>query len=570
MMTAPSVLNALNSNACFVGSEVAALILGGALLTWGMQARWMQVVESAFIGFANRRYLAILSPAILVVVGRLALLPLFPVPVPGVHDEFSYLLSGATFALGRVSNPTHPLWHFFESFHILQSPHYVSMYPVAQGLFLAFGDVLGSPWIGVLLSVALFCSAVTWALQGWLAPQWALLGGVFAVLKFGLVSYWIDSYWGGAIPAIGGALVFGSVPRLYERVTPRSALWLVIGILLLANSRPYEGLVFVLCVAAWWTSEYILSGFWRVSGLSLRTVAPALLTLMLGVLLMGIYFFKTTDSAIEMPYVRYAKEYEITRPFIWNNLRPEPAYRHIVMRTYYEQQISLLARARSFGGWTVDTLHKASVFCMFYVWPGLVLTIIMLPKVLATREGRVAVAVIAGVLLGISLEIWPMMIHYPAPVAVAALLLVMCSIREVRSFMLGRWPIGVGLSRAIPGMCVCMLTFRIGAEACRVAVPHQGIVSFFTVRPGNEARQQLIAALHKAPGFHLVIVRYSKDHDVSQEWVYNSPSIDRARVVWARDMTLERTKYLREFFKDRHIWLLEPDKTPIALRPYSQ
>ena len=34
---------------------------------------------------------------------------------------------------------------------------------------------------------------------------------------------------------------------------------------------------------------------------------------------------------------------------------------------------------------------------MFYIWPVLILTIIVLPKVLATREGRVAVVVIAGV-----------------------------------------------------------------------------------------------------------------------------------------------------------------------------
>src|SRR5712671_4257873 len=224
------------------------IFLSMAAILWAfafprLGSRWFGRVEASFSRFARRRALSVAAVAILAVMARLAVLLVLPVPSPAMHDEFSYLLMADTFAHGRLAYPTHPMWVHFETFYVNQVPTYVSKYFPAQGVFLALGQVLfGHPFWGALLSSALMCTAICWMLQGWMPPGWALLGGLLAVLRLGMFSYWANSYWGGAVAALGGALVLGALPRIKEKQRVRDAAWMGIGLALLFNSRPYESL----------------------------------------------------------------------------------------------------------------------------------------------------------------------------------------------------------------------------------------------------------------------------------------------------------------------------------------
>src|SRR5580693_5041063 len=112
-----------------------------------------------------RPALAALVLALGFVALRLALVPLMPVPIPVVTDEFSHLLLADTLLHGRVSNPVHPFWPHFESIHILMQPHYVSAYFPGHALWLASGRfVTGNAWAGVLAECAGFLIAVYWML----------------------------------------------------------------------------------------------------------------------------------------------------------------------------------------------------------------------------------------------------------------------------------------------------------------------------------------------------------------------------------------------------------------------
>src|SRR5262249_6766636 len=159
-------------------------------------------------------------------------------------------------------------------------------------------------------------------------PCWALLGGLLVALRLGLFGYWMNSYWGGAAPAIGGALVLGALPRMMRELRLRYTLIMGLGAAILAARRPYGGGATCLgggaVMLAWMFGRH---GPPLRSAL-LRFFLPMALTLSLTGISIGYYFFRVTGSPFRLPEVVQREPYGVAPIFLWESAGPEPAYRH--------------------------------------------------------------------------------------------------------------------------------------------------------------------------------------------------------------------------------------------------
>ncbi len=526
-------------------------------------------IDGVWTAVANRRMLSICLVTATVLIIRGAMIAALPTPIPGIHDEFSYLLAGDTFASGRLTNPSHPLWRSFETFYVIQQPTYASMYPPAQGLAIAFGQVLThQPWMGVYFSVAIMCGAICWMLQGWVPPKWALLGAAIVAFRLGIFSYWSESYWGGAVAAIGGALTIGAFPRLTQRPAISSALLLGFGVLILANSRPFEGVLVTVPVCGAILIQILKKKSPQLYIWGRQVVLPFFLVTAIGGACMLFYFWRVTGSPFRMPYMVHSAVYEITGPFLWQPLRKTPAYRYEVMRKYHvERQTAAYIRAHSLPGWVSETAHKAESLLIFYFWPAVLPTLAALPFLLRNRNVQAALLLIAIMFAGLSFEIWPMTQHYHAPIAAAMSLLLVEVIRFWRRVQWRGEGVGLAIATTIPVFCAIMLGLRLLAAGMHYEVPGQGLVPWFTIAPGNQYRARVSDYLERQPGEQLALVRYAGNHHVDEEWVHNAANIDGSKVVWARFSDDEQNERLLRYFHGRRVWLVDVAEKEGRLKP---
>jgi hypothetical protein len=532
-------------------------------------------IEQAFARLACRKRLSVVLVGASVLILRLSILPFCPIPLPFVQDDFSFLLAANTFALGRLTNPTPAMWLHFESIQITMQPTYMSMYFPAQGLILAAGKVLfGHPWFGLLIVNALLCAALCWMLQAWLPPTWALLGGLIAVLRIGLFSYWINTCsGGGSIAALGAALLLGALPRFLRTKQLRYSLMMAVGISILALSRPYEGVL--LCIPVGFVlARWIFTGINRPTfAFVLRRAALPLALIACAIAWLGYYDYRAFGKPTTLPYSVDRAEYAAAPYWIWQAPRPAPVYNHKAIHDFYiVEELGYANRLHTLPGFFSETFFfKPLRTLLFYAGIALLPPLFLLGRAVRDRRIRFLVVCVALVVCGVIVETW-LIPHYFAAILPAMYALGLQCMRHLRQWKPGGQPVGAAMQRFTIVLIVGLAVLRVAAEPLHLGLaewPSGAWASTWT-GPGQLGlpRKQIEDKLNALPGKHLILVHYSPDHSSLDEWVYNAPDIDNSKIIWAREMDAAQNAELLNYYKDRTVWIVQPDEHPVAIAPY--
>jgi hypothetical protein len=402
-------------------------------------------------------------------------------------------------------------------------------------------------------------------LQAWLPPTWALLGGVLSILRLALFSYWINTYTGGgALAALGGALVLGAFPRfMREGARVRQGLVMAVGMVLLAYTRPYEGMLLCVPVA-------VVLGRWLIVAKNrpsvsvvLRRIAVPVAVLIGGAAWLGFYDFRTYGNPLTLPYKINRATYALTPYFVWQPLRPEPAYNHEELRRFYHfDELNGYNDVHSRSGFVRVTLFKAIGAVLFYGGLILIPPLFMIRRVLLDRRTRFLVCGILVLGAGMAIEVY-LAPHYIAPFTAAFYALGLQGMRH-----LWQWtPAGQNVGRAIVRLsvtaCLIMAGLRPFDRRLGFAIQERPFIGWVAWWYGPDRfgidRASIQRQLESLPGKQLAIVRYSPDHYPQDEWVYNSADIDGSKVIWAREMNAAKDRELFNYYSNRKVWLVQPD-----------
>ena len=353
--------------------------------------------------------------------------------------------------------------------------------------------------------------------------RWAAVGAGLLVILPGYQIAWGQSYWGGTLACVGGALVLGAIVRLHKAIHLRDAIALASGTLILAVTRPFEGAVLCLVSSGWLLAGWVRHGSPAWRPLFLQGLLPVLVILSAGAWAMASYNKAVTGSALTMPYLVHEQAYAMCPMFLWQTPHEDRQYRHPMMEKFHREWAMPFYRDQQ----TWSNIFQAKWVMLLALGKLLLPAIAAIPLLaLPWWRGsklRGPLTVLCLFWLCTQVSIWNLP-HYLAPGLPLILLVLVYGLRNL-NVATHEWK---WLVQPIVLLLVGQMLLFTGA-AWQYATS--------TRTDWHYTRQELQAELSNLEDNQLVFVDYNADHDTLQEWVYNRADIDAAKVIWARGMS---------------------------------
>jgi hypothetical protein len=304
-----------------------------------------------------------------------------------------------------------------------------------------------------------------------------------------------------------------------------------------------------------------------------RLAAVPLLLVIASAAWMGYYDYRAFGSPATLPYTINRATYAMAPYYVWQKSRPEPAYRHAVMRSfYYVGEEKAVEQYTTVTGFLAESFRKFARAVLFFAGTALLLPLVMVRRVLLDRRIRFLVICALVLAAGMAIEIF-LIPHYLAAFTAAFYAIGLQAMRHLRLWRPGGQPVGAAMVRYSVMICVIMCGLRLYAGPLHLALPEWPASNWNSSWYGPDhfgtERVRVEKVLNQLPGKQLAIVRYSSQHNPFDEWVYNAPDIDGSKVVWAREMNASDNLELTRYYKNRQVWLVQPDTEPAQVTAYA-
>jgi hypothetical protein len=353
-----------------------------------------------------------------------------------------------------------------------------------------------------------------------------------------------------------------------------------LGVVILATSRPYEGLLACFPVAgcvAWW--------FFRDRRQALKNkvvgwLLPVGAVCAIGGIAIATYNQAVTGDWRELPYSLHQRQYFHQNVLCFHEIRePERVPVDRIAKYYLAARTaarrgrdavayiseSLILRARLFLAFGFSGLKGTSDYKQEVALCALPLVVVLAG---CTRWSLFCWLTIGSTLLGEAL-VWTWFPHYSAPIYP---LLFACMANGLRRLeRLARSKLGdrFAMQGLVLGIAVVWSIEANGRSAARNLYAKLS-------PPAHDSRfdEQILSRagvlerLQSEPGRHLVFVRYDDAYTLNDEWVYNGPDLEAATVLFAHDLGSERNPRLIERHRDRRVWFATVADQTKRLTPY--
>jgi hypothetical protein len=506
---------------------------------------------------------------------RVATLPWYPIPAPYVHDEFSNLLGAETFSLGRLTNPPLLFPESFREIHVLSEPTRMMKYQPALSFFLTLGMVIfGNAYWGVVLCMALMVGSSYWAIKAWTNTPIGLAAAAFILVLLRAPHYWMNSYWGAGPIVLASFLMLGAYAHiiLHHRFTYS---WIAMtGIILAAISRPFEGVILILCLTM--GAIFAIVRFERKTLIRfLKQAAPPFIILGTVYAAFQLYYnYRITGSWWTLPYMLYDALYGVSPVFIFGHPKPEHFSSHYMMQSVQTWEMENYIN-KSFSIAFVAFIGVLSEIFMIDRTPFIFITTVLLITLLTAAIPLPGYFLIKGYRCK--------NIYSGENTVLYVCCFALTSVFFITSYSLPHY---LGPYFVVFILMICRWIYGRCQSSLRPDIPKSAQISYLSIMliiaifPGTtyagfakhwHVREVTREKLESITGKDLVFVdqrEEAKDSSLHENWVYNPADFDAAPVLWAWYLSPKENQKVIAHYSDRKIWYISP-RYEGKLMPYN-